>query len=303
MAMNRARFRKQLQEGLNATFGLEYRKWPEEWRQIFDVENSQKAFEEDVLVYGFGAAPVKSEGGSVKFDQGGEAWVARYVHETIALAFAITEEAEEDNLYGSLGAKYARALARSMQHTKEVKGANVLNNGFDSSYPGGDGEPLFSTNHPLVSGGTLQNRLSTPADLSETSLEDAMIRISEFVDDRGLQIKVMGQKLIIPPELAFVAPRILYSPGRPGTADNDINVINQQDYLPQGHAVNHYLTDPDAWYIKTDVPDGMKHMVRKNVQRGVEGDFETGNMRYKARERYINGWTDPRAMFASAGGG
>lgn len=303
MAMNRAKFRKQLQEGLNATFGLEYRKWPEEWRQIFDVEQSQKAFEEDVLMFGFDAAPVKSEGGSVKFDEGGEAWVARYVHETIALAFAITEEAEEDNLYGSLGAKYARALARSMQHTKEVKGANILNNGFDSNYPGGDGEPLFSTAHPLVQGGTFQNELSTPADLSETSLEDAIIRISEFVDDRGLQIKVMGKKLIVPPELSFVAARILYSPGRPGTADNDINVINQQDYLPNGHAVNHYLTDADAWFIKTDVPDGLKHMVRKNVQRGVEGDFETGNMRYKARERYINGWTDPRAAFASPGGG
>jgi hypothetical protein len=303
MAMNRAKFRKQLQEGLNTTFGLEYRKWAEEWRQMFDVENSQKAYEEDQLVYGFGAAPQKPEGGSVSFDEGGEAWVARYVHETIALAFAITEEAEEDNLYGSLGAKYAKALARSMQHTKEVKGAGILNNGFDSNYPGGDGEPLFSTSHPLVSGGTLANRLSTPADLSETSLEDAMIRISQFVDDRGLQIMVKATKLIVPPAQSFVASRILYSPGRPGTADNDINVINQQDFLPNGHAVNHYLTDDQAWFLKTDVPDGLKHMVRKNVQRGVEGDFETGNMRYKARERYTFGFTDPRGAFGSAGGG
>lgn len=301
MVMNRNQFRRQLQEGLNTVFGLEYRRYPEEWRAIFDIESSDKAYEEDLLVSGFGAAPVKSEGAGVAYDSGQEAWVARYVHETIALAFAVTEEAEEDGLYGKIGAKYARALAKSLQHTKEVKGANILNNGFSSSYLGGDGKPLFATDHPLVGGGTLSNKLSTAADLSETALEDAIIAISKFTDERGIPMAVRAQKLIIPVELSFDATRILRSELRPGTGDNDINALRRKGVLPGGIVENHRLTDADAWYLKTDASDGLKHFRRKAVSRGVEGDFETGNMRYKARERYSFGWTDPRGAFASEG--
>jgi hypothetical protein len=299
--MSRSQFRKQLQEGLNAIFGLEYKRYPEEWREIFDVYKSTKAFEEDVLMTGMGAAQVKAEGAGVAYDTGSEAWVARYMHETIALAFAITEEALEDNLYGDIGAKYARALARSMQHTKEVKGANVLNNGFSSSYPGGDAKALFATDHPLQGGGTLSNTFTVAADLSEASLEDAIIQISNWTDDRGIPIAAQALKLIIPPALSFVAERLLASSLRPGTADNDVNALKSKGMLPQGYSVNHRLTDVDAWFLKTDVPDGLKFFQRKSLQRGMEGDFETGNSRYKARERYAMGWTDFRAAFGSSG--
>lgn len=301
MPMNRNQFRRQLQVGLNTIFGLEYRRHMEEWRAIFDIESSEKAYEEDLLSTGFGAAPVKSEGAGVEYDEGRDAWVARYVHETIALAFAITEEAAEDGLYGKLGAKYSRALARSLQHTKEVKGANILNNGFSSSYLGGDGKALFATDHPLINGGVLSNKLATPADLSETALEDAIIQIGKFTDDRGIPISVRARKLIIPIELSFEATRILRTERRPGTADNDVNALRRTGALPDGVVENHRLTDADAWFIKTDAPDGLKHMRRKGVSRGVEGDFETGNMRYKARERYSFGWTDPRGAFGSEG--
>lgn len=301
MALSRADFRKQLQEGLNTVFGMAYKSYAEEWRQIFKVENSSKAFEEDVLMAGFGAAPVKGEGAGVEYDEAAESYVARYNHETIALAFAITEEAEEDGLYGALGAKYAKALARSLQHTKEVKGSNILNNGFSASFPGGDGVALFSTSHPLWGGGTQSNKLATPADLSEAALEEAMIQIADWVDERGIPIAVMAESLVIPTELTFIAERILKSPYRPGTSENDINALNKGGYLPKGVKINHRLTDPDAWFIITDCPDGLKHMVRKKVSRGVEGDFETGNMRYKARERYSFGWSDYRGAFGSEG--
>jgi hypothetical protein len=299
--MNRARFRKELQEGLNTVFGLEYRRYEQEWRPIYAVENSQKAYEEDVLLAGLAGAPVKPEGAPVAYDQGGEAFVSRYVHETIALAFSLTEEAEEDNLYGSIGNKYSKALARSMQHTKEVKGAATINNGFDSAFPGGDGVELFSTLHPLFGGGTQANTFSTQADFSETSLEEALIAISKFVDERSIPIAVRATKLIVPPDLMFVAERVLTSPYRPGTADNDVNAVKKMGMVSGGCHKNHRLTDPNQWTLITDCPDGLKHMVRKNIQRGLEGDFETGNMRYKARERYTFGWSDYRGAFGSSG--
>lgn len=301
MALNRADFRKQLQEGLNAVFGMAYKSYPEEWRGFFEVSNSNKAFEEDVLMAGFGAAPVKGEGAGIEYDEGAESYVARYNHETIALAFAITEEAEEDGLYGALGSKYAKALARSLQHTKEVKGSNVLNNGFSASYPGGDGVALFATNHPLWGGGTQSNKLSTPADLSEASIEAALIQIGDWVDERGIPVAIQAKCIVIPTELQFIAERILNSPYRSGTGDNDVNALKTMGTLPGGVKVNHRLTDADAWFIITDAPDGLKHMVRKKVSRGIEGDFETGNMRYKARERYSFGWSDYRGAFASEG--
>jgi len=299
--MNRARFRKELQEGLNTVFGLEYKRYEQEWRPIFDVENSTKAYEEDVLLAGLAGAPVKPEGAPVTYDQGGEAFVSRYVHETIALAFSLTEEAEEDNLYGSIGNKYSKALARSMQHTKEVKGAAILNNGYDSTFPGGDGVELFATDHPLFGGGTQSNTFSTQADLSETSLEEALIAISKFVDERALPIAVRVTKLIIPTDLMFVAERLLTSPYRPGTADNDVNAMKKMGKIPGGYYENHRLTDANQWTLLTDCPDGLKHLIRKNIQRGLEGDFETGNMRYKARERYSFGWSDYRGAFGSSG--
>lgn len=301
MALNRADFRKQLQEGLNTVFGMAYKSYAEEWRGIFSVETSRKAFEEDVLMAGFGAAPVKGEGSAVEYDEGAESYVSRYNHETIALAFAITEEAEEDGLYGALGAKYAKALARSLQHTKEVKGANILNNGFSASFIGGDGVSLFSTAHPLWGGGVQSNKLATPADLSEAAIEEAMIQIADWVDERGIPIAVMAKTLIIPTDLMFIAERILKSSGRPGTADNDLNALKSKGAFPGGVDVNHRLTDPDAWFVITDCPDGLKHFVRKKVSRGIEGDFETGNMRYKARERYSFGWSDYRGAFGSEG--
>lgn len=299
--MNRAAFRKELQEGLNSVFGLEYRDHPEEWRPVFAVERSDKAYEEDVLLAGLAGAPVKAEGAPVAYDAGAEAYTSRYVHETIALAFAITEEAEEDNLYGSIGRKYARALARSMQHTKEVKGAAILNNGFNVAFPGGNGQPLFSTAHPLWGGGTQANTFVTQADLSETALEEACIVISKFKDERGLPIAVKAMKLIIPPDLVFVAERIMKSTYRPGTSDNDVNALKSMGKVSGGIFDNHRLVDPDAWFLITDCMDGLKHMVRKNIQRGIEGDFETGNMRYKARERYSFGWSDYRGAFGSSG--
>jgi hypothetical protein len=299
--MNRARFRKELQEGLNTVFGLEYKRYEQEWRPIFDVENSQKAYEEDVLLAGLAGAPVKPEGAPVVYDQGGEAFVSRYVHETIALAFSLTEEAEEDNLYGSIGNKYSKALARSMQHTKEVKGAAILNNGYDSGFPGGDGVELFSALHPLFGGGVQSNTFSTQADLSETSLEEALIAVSKFVDERSIPIAVRVTKLVIPPDLMFVAERLLMSPYRPGTADNDVNALKKMGMIPGGAYKNHRLTDANQWTLLTDCPDGLKHMIRKNIQRGLEGDFETGNMRYKARERYSFGWSDYRGAFGSSG--
>lgn len=301
--MNRSDFRRQLQEGLNTVFGLEHARYREEWPDIFDVETSAKAYEEDVLMVGLGAAPVKPEGTAIAYDEGGEAWVARYHHETIALGFAITEEAEEDGLYGSIGQKMAKALARSLLQTKEVKGANVLNNGFDTSYAGGDGKPLYATDHPLWGGGTLANKLSTPADLSEAALEEMAIMISEWTDDRGIPIQAQIQKLILPTELQFVAARILMSPYQPDTGDNNINALFKLGTIKNGFSINHRLTDPDAWFLKTDVSDGLKHFVRKAVSGGVEGDFETGNMRYKKRERYSFGWSDWRGTAASEGSG
>jgi hypothetical protein len=301
MALNRADFRKQLQEGLNAVFGMAYKSYPEEWRKFFAVNTSRKAFEEDVLMAGFGAAPVKGEGSAVEYDEGAESYVARYNHETIALAFSITEEAEEDGLYGALGSKYAKALARSLQHTKEVKGSNVLNNGFDALFPGGDNVSLFSTAHPLWGGGTQSNKLATPADISEASLEESLIQIADWVDERGIPIAVLAKCIVIPTELQFIAERILNSPYRSGTGDNDLNAIKSMGMFPDGVKVNHRLTDADAWFIITDCPDGLKHMVRKKVSRGIEGDFETGNMRYKARERYSFGWSDYRGAFGSEG--
>jgi hypothetical protein len=302
MSMNRNDFRKQLQEGLNVVFGLEYKRYPEEWREIFEVDSSGKAFEEDVLLTGFGGAPVKPEGSAVAYDAGRESYVARYVHETIALAFAITEEAEEDNLYGSLGSKFSKALARSLQHTKDVKGSNILNNGFTGgAFAGGDGVALFSAAHPMIVG-LGSNTLAVAADLAEASLEQAAIDISEFTDDRGIPLAAQIVKLIIPTELQFVATRLLMSPYRSNTGDNDVNALYTLGTVGDGFAVNHRLTDPDAWFLKTDVPDGLKHFVRKKVARGLEGDFETGNLRYKARERYSFGWSDWRGVYGSPGG-
>jgi len=303
MAMNRALFKKQLQEGLNTVFGLEYRQYPEEWRDCFKVENSTKAYEEDTLMSGLGAAVVKAEGAGVTYDSGSEQWTARYTNETIALAFAITEEAVEDGLYGNLGAKYSKALARSMQHTKEVKGANIFNNGFDSNYPGGDGKELFATDHPTDSGGNQSNELATPADLSETSMETLLIQIRKAKDDRGLPVAMMPMQLIVPPDEEYNAARLMLNPSRPETADRDINAVRarRSAFYSKGPAVVTRLTDADAWFVETDCPDGLKHFVRKKVSRKVEGDFETGNMRYRARERYVFGWSDWRGCYASPG--
>lgn len=301
MAMNRAQFKKQLQEGLNTVFGLEYKQHPELWKQIFETsKESKKAYVEDVLMTGFGAAPVKAEGAGVSYDSGSEGWVARYVFETIALAFALTEEAMEDNLYGDVGAKMSKALARSMQYTKEVKGANILNNAFTSG-TGGDGSYLCVSTHTLKSGSTASNILSTAADLSETAMEDMLIAIGDAVDDRGLPINLQAKKLIIPTELQFVAQRLMKSDGRVGTADNDINAIKSMGLVSGGFSSNVYLTDPDAWFMITDCMDGLKYIERKAISKGIEGDFETGNMRYKARERYVFGWSNWRGVWGTAG--
>jgi hypothetical protein len=301
MAMTRQQFAKQLQDGLNTVFGMEYDSFPTSYDKIFKTHNSQKAFEEDVLMVGFGGASEKSEGGTIAYDSGQEAWVARYSHSTIALAFAITEEAVEDGRYGDIGQKYSKALARSMRYTKEVRGASVLNNGFSSSFAGGDGKELFATDHPLAGGGTLANELQTAADLSEEALEDAMIAIDGFVDDRGIPIMVKAQSLIIPRQLQFVAHRILKSTLQSGNGNNDTNALKDMNALPGGVDVNVYLSDPDGWYMPTNAADGLKHFTRRKLKRGMEGDFETGNMRYKASERYSFGWTDWRGCFASPG--
>ena len=301
MAISRQQLAKELEPGLNALFGLEYKNYENQHTEIFDIENSDRAFEEEVMLSGFANAAVKAEGSAVTFDTANEAFTSRYTHETVALAFAITEEAIEDNLYDRIATRYTKALARSMAQTKQIKAANVLNNGFNSSFPGGDGKELFATDHPTQSAGTLANELSTSADLSETSLEQAMIDIAAFKDERGFKIAARGLKLIIPSELQFTAERILRSPARVGTADNDLNALSSKGMLPQGYVVNNYLTDTDAFFIKTDIPNGMKMFNRANLKTAMEGDFDTGNVRYKARERYSFCFSDWRGMFGSPG--
>lgn len=299
MAITRAQLQKELVPGLNALFGLEYKRYAEEHKQIYKTEGSDKAFEEEVKLAGFGLAPTKPEGEAVQFDESGEVYTARYHHETVALAFAITEEAVEDQLYDSLGARYTKALARSMAQTKQVKAAAVLNRAFDPLYPGGDGVPLISASHPLYGAGTNSN-LSN-ADLNEASLEAAVTQMAAWTDERGLMVAVQPVKLIVPPALAFVATRLLESQYRPGTADNDINVFYSNGVIPEGFVVNHFLLDPDSWYLTTDIPNGLKHFQRVPLKTQSEGDFDTGNMRYKARERYSFGWSDPLAIFGSPG--
>ena len=301
MAISRAQLAKELEPGLNALFGMEYARYENEHAEIFETEASDRAFEEEVLIVGFGNARDKSEGQGVAYDQASEGFTARYTHETVALAFALTEESVEDNLYDRLGGRFTKALARSMAHSKQVKAANVLNNAFSSSFTGGDGKSLVATDHPLAGGGTFSNRPSSFSDLNETSLENALISISTFVDDRNMILALQGTKLIVPPQLQFVADRLLETPGRVETADNDINAIRNMGLLPQGYAVNHFLTDTDAFFVLTDVPDGFKHFERSPIATSMEGDFNTGNVRYKARERYSFGFSNPRAVFASQG--
>ena len=300
MAISRGQLVKELEPGLNALFGLEYKRYENQHAEIYVTETSDRAFEEEVMLSGFGNAAVKAEGQGVTFDSANETFTARYTNETIALAFSITEEAIEDNLYDRLASRYTKALARSMSNTKQVKAANVLNNAFDSSFAGGDGKELCATDHPIVAG-TFRNELSTSADLNETSLEQSLIDIAAFTDERGLKIAARGVKMIIPSELQFTAERLMKSAGRTGTADNDINAIGSMGMIPQGYTVNHFLTDTDAFFIKTDVPNGMKMFVRSPVKTAMEGDFTTGNVRYKARERYSFGFSDPRGIFGSPG--
>ena len=300
MAISRQQLAKELEPGLNALFGLEYANYENQHLEIFDVENSDRAFEEEVMLSGFANAAVKSEAAAVTFDTAQEAFTSRYTHETVALAFALTEEAIEDNLYDTIATRYTKALARSMANTKQIKGANVLNNGFSSSFPGGDGKELFATDHPSQSGDQ-KNELSTSADLSETSIEQALIDIAAFTDERGLKIAARGVKMIIPSELQFTAERIMKSPARVGTADNDLNAIASKGMIPQGYVVNNFLTDTDAFFIKTDVPNGLKMFERAPIKTAMEGDFDTGNVRYKARERYSFGFSDWRGMFGSPG--
>ena len=300
MAISRQQLAKELEPGLNALFGLEYNQYENQHLEIFDVENSDRAFEEEVMLSGFANAAVKSEGSAVTFDTAQEAFTSRYTHETVALAFALTEEAIEDNLYDTIATRYTKALARSMANTKQIKGANVLNNGFSSSFPGGDGKELFATDHPSQSGDQ-RNELATSADLSETSIEQALIDIAAFTDERGLKIAARGVKMIIPSELQFTAERIMKSPARVGTADNDLNAIASKGMIPQGYVVNNFLTDTDAFFIKTDVPNGLKMFERAAIKTAMEGDFDTGNVRYKARERYSFGFSDWRGVFGSPG--
>ena len=301
MAISRAQLVKELEPGLNALFGMEYDRYDQEHLEIYETENSDRAFEEEVMLSGFGNASVKSEGAGVEFDTANEVYTSRYTMETIALAFALTEEAMEDNLYDQLGARYTRALARSMAHTKQVKAAATLNNAFNSSFTGGDGKELCATDHPLGGGGTFRNEPSTAADLNETSLENALIDISNFVDERNMIVALRGTKLIIPPALQFVADRLLESTLRVGTSDNDVNAIKNMGMLPEGYTINHFLTDTDAFFIKTDAPNGFKHFERAPIRTQMEGDFDTGNMRFKARERYSFGFSDPRCVFGSPG--
>ena len=301
MAISRSQLLKELLPGLNALFGLEYAKYGEEHKEIYEAENSERSFEEETKLSGFGAAPVKTEGAAVSYDNAQEAFTARYTHETIAMGFAVTEEAMEDNLYDRLSSRYTKALARAMAYTKQVKAAATLNNGFNSSFAGGDGVELFSTAHPLVSGGTNSNEPATAADLNETSLEASVIQIAAWTDERGLLIAAQPRKLIIPPALMFVATRLLETEGRVGTADNDLNALRNNGSIPEGYAVNHYLTDTNAWFLTTDVPNGLKHFVRTPMNTSMDGDFDTGNVRYKARERYSFGFSDPLGMFGSPG--
>jgi hypothetical protein len=301
MAISRAQLLKELLPGLNALFGLEYAKYGEETNEIYETESSERSFEEETKLSGFSAAPVKNEGSAIAYDNGQEAWTARYTHVTIAQGFSLTEEAIEDNLYDSLSARYTKALARSMAYTKQVRAASVLNNGFSDNFPGGDGVALFSTQHPLVSGGVNSNEPATGADLNETSLEAAVIQIAQWTDERGLLIAAKPKKLIVPPQLQFVATRLLETELRVGTADNDINAIKNNGSIPEGYTVNNYLTDVNAWFLTTDVPNGMKHVVRTPLSNSMDGDFDTGNVRYKSRERYSFGFSDPLGMFASPG--
>ena len=300
MAISRQQLVKELEPGLNALFGLEYKRYDNEHAEIYDTENSDRAFEEEVMLSGFGNAQIKPEGQGVSFDDAQETFTSRYQHETIALAFAITEEAIEDNLYDRLASRYTKALARSMANTKQVKAAATLNNAFDNTVKGGDGKELCATDHPTISG-SFKNELGTSADLNETSLEQSMIDIAQMTDERGLKIAARGLKMIIPSELQFTAERLMKSQGRVGTADNDINAIASMGMVPQGYVVNHYLTDSDAFFIKTDVPNGLKMFVRAPIKTAMEGDFDTGNVRYKARERYSFGFSDPRGIFGSPG--
>ena len=299
MAISRSQLVKELEPGLNALFGLEYNRYENQEKEIFITETSDRAFEEEVMLSGFAGAPVKQEGAGVVFDQAGETFTARYTHETIALAFAITEEAIEDNLYDRLAARYTRALARSMSNTKQVKAANVLNQAEVTTVTGGDGVSLINASHPLATGGTFANRLTTAADLNETSLEQSLIDIAGFVDERGLRIAAQGRKMIIPKELQFTAERLMKSPQRTSTADNDINAIASMGMVPEGYSVNNFLTDTDSFFLMTDVPNGMKHFVRSPIKTAIEGDFDTGNVRFKARERYSFGFSDPRAIFGN----
>jgi len=301
MAISRAQLLKELLPGLNALFGLEYARYGEEHKEIYETETSERSFEEETKLSGFSAAPVKNEGSAIAYDNAQEAWSARYNHETIALGFSLTEEAIEDNLYDSLSARYTKGLARAMAYTKQVKASSVLNNGFSSSYNGGDGVPLFSTAHPLVGGGTNSNRPSVAADLNETSLENAVIQIAAWTDERGLLIAANPKKLIIPSALQFVATRLLETKLRVGTADNDINAIENNGSIPEGYTINHWLTDTNAWFLTTDVPNGMKHFVRMPLSNSMDGDFDTGNVRYKSRERYSFGFSDPLGMYGSTG--
>jgi hypothetical protein len=301
MAISRAQLLKELLPGLNALFGMEYARYGEEHKEIFETESSERSFEEETKLSGFSAAPVKNEGSAIAYDNGQEAWTSRYNHETIALGFSLTEEAIEDNLYDSLSSRYTKALARAMAYTKQTKAASVLNNGFDSNYAGGDGVALFSASHPLVGGGVNSNVPTTPADLSETSLEAAVIQIAGWTDERGLLIAAKPRKLVVPPSLQFVSTRILETELRVGTADNDLNALKNNGSIPEGYTVNHWLTDPDAWFLTTDVPNGLKHFVRTPMATSMDGDFDTGNVRYKARERYSFGWSDPLGMYGSEG--
>ena len=300
MAISRAQMLKELLPGLNALFGLEYEKYEDEHEMIYETETSERSFEEEVKLSGFGAAPVKAEGAAISYDSAQESFTARYNHETIAMGFSITEEAMEDNLYDSLSARYTKALARGMAYTKQVKSANPLNNGF-TSYNSGDGVTLFSDSHPLVNGGTNANRPSVGADLNETSLENAIIEIAAFTDERGLLIAARPQRLIVPPALMFTAERLLETTQRVATADNDINAIRNMGAIPGGYSVNHYLTDSNAFFLITDVPNGMKHFQRTAMETSMDGDFDTGNVRYKARERYSFGVSDPLGIYGSPG--
>ena len=301
MAISRAQLLKELLPGLNALFGLEYARYGEEHKEIYETETSERSFEEETKLSGFSAAPVKNEGSAIAYDNAQEAWTARYNHETIALGFSLTEEAIEDNLYDSLSARYTKGLARAMAYTKQVKAAAVINNGFSAAYPGGDNVSLFSTQHPLISGAYNSNTPTVAADLNETSLENAVIQIAAWTDERSLLIAAKPRKLIVPPALQFVATRLLETELRVGTTDNDINALKNNGSIPEGYTINHFLTDANGWYLTTDVPNGMKHFVRTPLSNSMDGDFDTGNVRYKSRERYSFGWSDPLGMYGSPG--